>query len=272
MNGTVPRISPENVRPERPTPRKLLARPKSEILTVRPSGVWAIRMFSGLMSRCTNPSLWACLEALQDLAGQAARLVDRIPAGIGLGQGLQVGAGDVLHGEPELPAGHPLFVAFDDIGMADLADDRHLALEAVDGRAGGGCLGHDQLQRDHPAGHVVTGLVDHAHGAATQLAEAGVIGDGLRQAGGLGATRRAPPLDRLVGGRPDGAGDRQAGRRSAPQPAHRIEPAASEAVRVDGRFGLSPDDIVSAVSTTTRKTLCPAAIMSCVASRTRSTR
>ena len=33
MNGTVPRISPEKVRPESPTPRKLLARPKSEILT-----------------------------------------------------------------------------------------------------------------------------------------------------------------------------------------------------------------------------------------------
>ena len=42
MNGTVPRISPEKVRPERPTPRKLLASPKSEIFTSKPSGVLAI--------------------------------------------------------------------------------------------------------------------------------------------------------------------------------------------------------------------------------------
>jgi hypothetical protein len=43
-------------------------------------------------------------------------------------------------------------------------------------------------------------------------------------------------------------------------------------VRFGGVFVPSIDDIISADSTTTRKTLCPAAIMSCDTNRTRSTR
>ena len=63
MNGIVPRISPEKVRPESPRPRKLLARPKSEILAIRPSGCRPIRMFSGLMSRWTMPAACATESA-----------------------------------------------------------------------------------------------------------------------------------------------------------------------------------------------------------------
>ena len=41
-----------------------MARPKSEILATRPAGDWPIRMFSGLMSRWTKPSEWACSSPL----------------------------------------------------------------------------------------------------------------------------------------------------------------------------------------------------------------
>ena len=78
----------------------------------------------------------------------------------------QVRARDVLHREPELAAGHALLIPLDDVGMAELADHGHLALEAVDRRARRGRFGHDQLEGDHLAGQVVPGLVDDAHGAA----------------------------------------------------------------------------------------------------------
>ena len=80
--------------------------------------------------------------------------------------------GHVLHCEPELAASHALLVKLDDIGVAQLTDDRDLALEAIDGGAGGGRLGHDQLEGDHLAGEVVARLVDDAHRTAAQLAQA----------------------------------------------------------------------------------------------------
>ena len=270
MNGTVPRISPENVKPERPTPRKLLARPKSEILTASPSGSSAIRMFSGLMSRWTNPSWWACSSPLRiwQVRRQAC-LIGYCPAS-GLGQRLQVRARDVLHREPELAAGHPLLVAFDDIGMAELADDRHLALEAIDRRAGGGRLGHDQLEGDHLAGQVVPGLVDHAHRAAAQLAQGRVVGNRLRQARRLGAAGRAPPLDRLARrgtGRP---GDRQVPGAAPRSPAQRTglrsSVSGAQTCASDSR---RPRTCPPTHSTRTRNTLWPAAITSPETRRTR---
>ena len=132
MNGTVPRISPEKVRPERPRPRKLLARPKSEILAIRPSGVAADQDVLGLDVAVDEPERVGLLQPLEHLAGHPAGLVDRVAAGLGLGQGLQVRARDVLHREPELAAGHPLLEPLDDVRVLQLADDRHLAEEAVD--------------------------------------------------------------------------------------------------------------------------------------------
>ena len=132
----MPRISPENVRPESPTPRKLLARPKSEILTVESLGRVGDQDVLGLDVAMHEPELVGLLQPLEHLAGQPAGLLDRIAAGVGLGQRLQVGADDVLHGEPELAAGHALLVPLDDVGVPELADDRHLALKAVDGRRG----------------------------------------------------------------------------------------------------------------------------------------
>ena len=110
--------------------------------------------------------------------------------------------------------------------MTQLTDDRDLALEAIDGGAGGGRLGHDQLEGDHLAGEVVARLIDHAHRTTAQLAQRRVIGNGLGQPRGLGTAERAPPLD-LLAGRPGlRAHDRQIRRchrptARAPNLAHR---------------------------------------------------
>ena len=100
----------------------------------------------------------------------------------------------ILHREPELAAGHPLLEPLDDVRMLQLADDRHLAEEAIDGRARGGRLGDDQLQRDELPGLVVPRLVDDPHRAPAQLAERGVVGDQPRGEGARG--RLAPAAQR----------------------------------------------------------------------------
>ena len=97
--------------------------------------------------------------------------------------------------------------------MLQLADDRHLAEEAIDGRARGGRLGDDQLQRDELPGLVVPRLVDDPHRAPAQLAERGVVGHRLRKHRDLGAAVLAEPLDRLARRRAGGARHIDVGRR-----------------------------------------------------------
>ena len=273
MNGTVPRISPEKVRPESPTPRKLLARPKSEILTRQPFGRLGDQDVLGLDVAVDEAELVGLFQPLEHLAGEAASLLDRIAAGIGLGERFQVGARDVFHGEPELASGHSLLVKLDDIGMTQLADDRDLALKAIDGGAGCGRLGHDQLESDHLAGEVVASLINHAHRTAAQLAQAGVIGNRLGQPRGLGTAEHAPPFD-LLAGRPGlRAHDRQIRRCHRPTArAPNLAQSGSSRWRRVPCDRHPPDDNPCASSTSTRKTLCPAAIMSPETSRTRSTR
>ena len=106
--------------------------------------------------------------------------------------------------------------------MPQLADDRHLAVEAVDGRAGGRRLGHDQLERDHLPGLVVPGLVDHAHRAAAELAQGGVMRHRLGQGRRLGAASEHHHSTTSVASPWSGPAIVMFCGAGVPQPAHRM--------------------------------------------------
>ena len=109
------------------------------------------------------------------LAEQPQRVVDGM---IAFGQvGIERLTGDVVHDEVEVAGRGAAVVDGDDVGMVELAEDLHLALEAgLVARAGERPFAHD-LDRDRAPGRFLDRLVDHALAAAVDLREDAVAGD-----------------------------------------------------------------------------------------------
>ena len=160
-----------------------------------------IRMFSGLMSRCTRSCWCAWPSARGDLPGQPQRLVER-QLRLALQPGPQRLARDIRHHVVEEVAGRARIEQRHDVRMIQPRRDLDLAQEALAADRRGNLRLQD-LDRDLPPVLDVVGQVDGGHAAGADLGlDAVAIGRGCRRPG----ESRAAYCAMAAGSRPAAAG------------------------------------------------------------------
>ena len=119
-----------------------------------------------------DAAVMGVLEGGRDLAGQFEDLAPRQPAAL-LENGVEAGAGDVLHGEPRPTVTHSGVEKADDVGVVEPANNFDLALEAKDEALFDGEFRRQHLDGDdgRPIGRRRVGVreVDAGHAAASDF-------------------------------------------------------------------------------------------------------
>ena len=164
-------------------------------------------IFDGLMSRWTSPCSWAHCSprAVRRTHSSARQRSDHHAADsvstttMTADDFRQVQPLDELHDDDGQAVDLPGVISLNDVGMGQLANGQHLALEAGHGLAVASPSAGEDFDGHDPIELRVQGLVDPAHAAAAQFGEHSIFPQHLRHRGRTAfQARRLVPHDSLA--------------------------------------------------------------------------